>query len=86
MQADPNGFGALVGQRANVNIFAVTAFFQKLRGQMAKLINGIGKVDPQNAAATKHSFIVVPEPKDAKSLFLAIPISADAFKTPGTIV
>jgi len=27
MEADPNGFGALVSQGANINIFAVTAFF-----------------------------------------------------------
>jgi len=53
---------------------------------MAKLINGIGKVDLQNVAATKHTFIVIPESKDAESFFLPIPITTDAFKAPGTIV
>jgi len=86
MEANPNGFRAFVSQGADIYIFMVAAFFQELCGHAAEFINGIGKVDPQNAAATKHAFMVIPESKDAKSLFLAIPITADAFKAPSTIV
>jgi len=53
---------------------------------LAKLVNGVGEIDFQEATAVKHAFIVVLDSKNAKSFLLAIPVTSDALETGGAIV
>ena len=86
MKTDPYSFGALVGQRADIYVFLIAAPFHKLRGQFAELISRVGKIYLQDAAAPKHSPIVVLDSEKAESLVLVIPVTADAFKARGAVV
>jgi hypothetical protein len=53
---------------------------------LAELVNGVGKLYFQDATAIKHSLVVVLDSKKAKSLLLAIPVTADALEAGGAVV
>jgi hypothetical protein len=53
---------------------------------LAKLVNGVGEIYFQEAAAIKHAFIVVLDSKNAKPFLLAIPVTADALEASGAVV
>jgi hypothetical protein len=53
---------------------------------LAELVNRVGEVYFQDTTAIKHSLIVVLDSKQAKSLLLAIPVTADALEASGAVV
>jgi len=53
---------------------------------LAKLINGVGEIYFQEAAAFEHALVVVLDSKEAKSFLLAVPVTADALEASGAIV
>jgi hypothetical protein len=53
---------------------------------LAKLINRVGEIHFQEAAAIKHAFIVVLDSKNAEPFLRTIPITADALEASGAVV
>jgi uncharacterized protein (DUF1015 family) len=86
VKANSYSFGAFIGQRADIYIFLVATSFHELPGQLAKLINGVREIYFQDATAVKHAFIVVLDSENAKSILLAIPVTADTFEASGAVV
>jgi hypothetical protein len=70
-------FGAFVSQRPDIYVFVIAASLHKLSRQLAKLINGVGKLHFQDAATTTHARIVVLDSEKAESSLLAVPIAAN---------
>jgi len=86
VKTDPYSFGAFVSQRADIYVFLIATSFQEISGQLAELINRVGKLYFQDATAVKDSLIVVLDSKKAESLLLAIPVTADALEASGAVV
>jgi len=86
METDPYSFGALVSQGADIYTFLIATSLQELSGQLAEFVNRVEKFYFQEAAAVKHSLIVILDSEKTESFLLAVPVATDALKASGAVV
>jgi hypothetical protein len=78
--------GAFVGNRADIDVFTMSILLHQLHRKLAKLIDGVGDVDLEQAAVTEQAPVVVLDAKEVYRFLLCIPVPPNPLKASGAVV
>jgi hypothetical protein len=86
VKANAQCLGTRIGYRTDIDILLEGAFSHQLHGFLADLIERVGKVYIQDAAASFQTLVVLFEAEDVSLLLFGVPVTTDAFEDSGAIV
>ena len=71
---------ALVGERPDVDVLAVTGHLDQLRGDRVELLVVVRELDLHDAAALAQAVVVLLQAEDVDLAFLLVPVTANALE------
>ena len=86
VQANAENLGALVGERPDVDVLAITRHLNQLRGNRVEFLVIVGEVDLHDAAALAEAIEVLLETEDVDLAFLLVPVTANALEYRRTVI